>query len=151
VWRTKATLRHDRAQGERAELRGVIDEALTTAQDGIYCAVDIQSLVRAVARGEEPDMAAYEAAARGLEIAGRKLNGLRSRLEVRLPEGSELPGAVDACRISMGMLRIDTSVVWPESDKADRDELTTTLDEAAATIEALETEARKLAQSCLDD
>jgi uncharacterized protein YukE len=105
-------------------------------------------LVQRVNRGNPNDDDAYQAAYQGLLQATRALNGLYSRVAIRLPENSELPKAVKASREKLGMLRIYAGVdVWPTSTKVGREELARTLDEVAESIETLEAEARKVAQS----
>jgi hypothetical protein len=129
----------------------VIDEALQTAQDGLYRATDVQSLTLGVAHGDDRDEEAYREAYHDITQAIRKLNGLYARLRVRLPEKAALPGAVNECREAMGSMRIYAGAVWPFSDKADREELSQSMDDLADKIEILESEARNIAESQLRD
>jgi hypothetical protein len=151
IWRTSVSLRHDRALSERAELRKVIDEALQTAQDGIYRAADVVAMALDVEHGDDPDENSYRQAYHDITQAIRKLNGLYARLRVRLPEEAALPGAVNECRAATGVMRVDARAVWPLSSKEDRKELSQSMDVLATKIENLESEARKIVQSQLRD
>src|SRR4051794_21116969 len=116
-------LAHARAMSEREELRSVIDETIKTVQQGIYAVIALQSMIDRAVIHQVIDESDVQRERDRAELASRELNGLQSRLAVRLPTTAALLAAIETCRVKLGTARLLAVSAWPESSRADRQEL----------------------------
>jgi hypothetical protein len=140
-------LAHDRAQGERQELRLVIDETLRAVQESIELSLGLLGEFNRVVNFNPPREDEYQEQYAALSDCIRNINGLHSRLSVRLAAGASLPAAVEKCREAASMVRVATMYSWPEVDSHSRDQLSDKVTRVRDAAKDFEDQARLLAQS----
>jgi hypothetical protein len=140
---------HQRALRERDELRGVIDDTIKEAQAGIYAARRLEYGVKRSGDRQQDAPSIYTQAHSDVQAGVQALNGLQSRLAVRLPWGAPLTDAVQECRNKLDMARLYGEFAWPEADGRSQNELADRMTELEAAWTRAESEARKLAESRL--
>lgn len=144
-------LAHARAMSEREELRSVIDETIKTVQQGIYAVIALQSMIDLAVIHQVIDERDVQRERDRADLASRELNGLQSRLAVRLPATAALLAAIETCRVKLSTARLLAVSAWPESSRDDRQELQGSVAELEDAGTALEGAARILVESELTD
>ncbi len=88
-------LAHERQLNERHELRGVVDEAIKAVQEAAHLALELRRFVFMRSQHEPTVESEFEQTESELEAVARSLNGLQSRLAVRLPPDAGLPESIN--------------------------------------------------------